>query len=67
MSEKLLIEVETGENDYVLSTRISRKANALLDDVVKRSGRGKAYRKQAHRVRLRSYRILRCRKRGYLK
>jgi len=43
MSEKLLIEVETGENDYVLSTRISRKANALLDDVVKRSGRGKAY------------------------
>lgn len=43
MSDKLIIEVDNGERDYRLVTRISQKANALLEDVVKRSGRSKAY------------------------
>ena len=43
MSDKLIIEVDNGERDYRLVTRISQKANALLEDVVKRSGHSKAY------------------------
>jgi len=42
-SIKLPIECASEDDDFVLSTRINRKANALLEDVTKRSGRSKGY------------------------
>ena len=40
--DKLIISVSKSENEYTAITRVSQKASALLDDLCKRTNRGKA-------------------------
>lgn len=41
--EKLIIEAENGEKEQDVIVRISKKANALIEDISKKSGRSKCY------------------------
>ena len=41
--DKLIIEADNGEKEIGTIVRISKKANALIDDISKRSGRSKWY------------------------
>lgn len=43
MAKKLIIEVDNGERELGIVVRVSDKANALLEDVAKKSKRSKAY------------------------
>ena len=43
MAKKLIIEVDNGEREPGIVVRVSDKANALLEDVAKKSKRSKAY------------------------
>ena len=43
MNKELIIEVDNGERPADLVVRISNKANALLEDVAKKSKRSKSY------------------------
>ena len=43
MNDKLLIEVDNGDRESGGFVRISDKANALLENVAKRSNRSKSY------------------------
>lgn len=40
--KKLIIKAQSEKEDEII-IRISRKSNALLDDIAKKSGRGKNY------------------------
>lgn len=41
--DKLIIDTDMEEKNTSSNIRISNKANALVDDLAKRSGRSKAY------------------------
>ena len=41
--DKLLIEIETKEKETGCIIRVNEKANALVDDVAKKSGKSKTY------------------------
>lgn len=41
--EKLIIESDIVEKEQGVIVRISKKANALIDDISKKSGRSKCY------------------------
>lgn len=40
---KLIIEADNGEKEQGTIVRISQKANALIEDIAKKSGRSKSY------------------------
>ena len=41
--EKLIIESDNGDKEQGTIVRISRKANVLIDDIAKKSGRSKLF------------------------
>ena len=41
--DKPIISTNNDEKNSAIMVRISKKASALLDDIVKRSGRGKSF------------------------
>ena len=41
--DKLIISTNNDEKNSAVIVRISKKASALLDDIVKRSARGKSF------------------------
>lgn len=40
---KLIIEKDTGERNYGITVKISARANALVEDIMKRANRPKSY------------------------